>query len=122
MNDGILKNTTTSMIANEVTLQFVQNMITSQPVGFPMWTPSSSGLKHQGSIAYFRDDSVILCIYIFIFIYLFIYGPFHLLCVQGFSKEEGSTWTNHTPESYPRIIPRPKIGHTIELSICFSSL
>ena len=28
----------------------------------------------------------------------FQYGPFHLLCVQGFSKEEGSTWTNHTPE------------------------
>ena len=33
-------------------------------------------------------------------------GPFQLLCVQGFSKEEGSTWTNHTPESYLRIIPR----------------
>ena len=36
----------------------------------------------------------------------FPYGPFHLLCVQVFSKEKGSTWTNHTPESYLRIIPR----------------
>ena len=35
VNDGILKNTTTSMIANDVTLHFVQNMITSQPVGLP---------------------------------------------------------------------------------------
>ena len=40
--------------------------------------------------------------------YIYIYGPFHLFCVQVFSKEKGSTWTNHTPESYPRIIPQVK--------------
>ena len=31
-----------------------------------------------------------------------MHGYFHVLCVQGFSKMEGSTWTSHSPETIPQ--------------------
>ena len=47
---------------------------------------------------------IYICIYIYMYIY--IYGFVFFWCVELLQKAEGGTSPNHTPESYPRIIPR----------------
>ena len=53
----------------------------------------------------FCFDAYMICILYILCICIYTWAFPFIVCSR-FSKEKGSTWTNHTPESYPRIIPR----------------
>ena len=81
----------------------------------PFWSFSELGINTILEIS--DGDMEVACVHTSLLLRSkcgYRYGRVHLLCVQVFNKVGCSTWASHTPEPYPRTIPRTIPPQTVQ--------